>query len=103
MSDTIIVIGTIDLDPARMDDAVAAALEIMEPTRAEEGNEAYTFSRGLADPGRLHLMEQWSSEEAMDAHMTTAHLATFMDKIGKCGVTSATLTQWRGATPTKVM
>jgi quinol monooxygenase YgiN len=103
MSDTIIVTGTIDVDPARMDDAVAAALEIMEATRAEEGNEGYTFSSDLAVAGRLHLVEQWASEEAMDAHMNTAHLATFMEKLGACGVTAAHLTQWRGATPSKIM
>jgi quinol monooxygenase YgiN len=103
MSDTIIVTGTIDVDPARMDDAVAAALEVMEATRAEAGNDAYTFSADLAVAGRLHLVEQWASQEAMDAHMTTAHLATFMEKLGTCGVTRASLTQWRGATPTKVL
>jgi quinol monooxygenase YgiN len=103
MSDTIIVTGTIDLDPAKRDDAIAAALDVMEATRAEEGNEGYTFSTDLADPGRLHLVEQWASEAAMQAHMTTPHLATFMEKMATFGVTAASLTQWRGATPSKLM
>ena len=103
MSDTIIVTGVIDLDPAKRDDAIAAALAIMEATRAEEGNDAYAFTADLADPGRLHLVEQWASAEAMEAHMETAHLAEFMTKIGACGVTSARLTKWEGATGSKLM
>lgn len=103
MSDTIIVTGTIDLDPARMDDAVAAALEVMEATRAEKGSEGYTFSRDLTDPGRLHLVEHWASDEAMQAHMATPHLAAFMEKVATLGVTGASLTKWEGATGSKLM
>jgi len=103
MSDTIIVTGTIDLDPAKRDEAIAAALEVMELTRAEDGNEAYTFSADFADPGRFHLVEQWASEEAMQAHMGSAHLAAFMGKMGAFGVTSASLTKWEGATGSKLM
>ena len=103
MSDTIIVTGVIDLDPAKRDDAIAAALAVMESTRAEEGNEGYAFTADLADPGRLHVVEQWASAEAMDAHMKTAHLAEFMAKMGQCGVTSASLMKWDGATGSKLM
>jgi quinol monooxygenase YgiN len=103
MSDTIIVTGVIDLDPARRDEAVAAALEVMEATRAEEGSVTYTFSADLTDPGRFHLVEQWASAEAMDAHMQAPHLAAFMAKMGQFGVTSASLTKWEGATGSKLM
>lgn len=103
MSDTIVVTGTIDLDPARRDEAIAAALELMDATRAEEGNEGYTFSADLADPGRLHIVEQWASDDAMQAHLKTPHLATFLQKLAGVGVKATSLTQWRGAVPHKVM
>jgi quinol monooxygenase YgiN len=99
MSDTIIVTGVIDLDPAKRYDAIAAALAVMEATRAEEGNESYTFSADFTDPGRFYLVEQWASEEAMNVHMGTAHLAEFMGKIAECGVKTLNVTHWRGATP----
>lgn len=103
MSDTILVTGTIDLDPAKRDEAIAAALVVMEATRVEDGCEAYTFSADLADPGRLHVTEQWASQEAVDAHMASAHLAEFMGKMGTFGVTGASLTKWAGATGSKLM
>ena len=103
MSDTIIVTGVIDLDPAKRDDAIAAALAVMEATRAEEGAVLYTFSADLTDPGRFHLLEQWASAEAMEAHSKSAHLAEFMAKMGGFGVTRASLTKWDGATGSKLM
>jgi quinol monooxygenase YgiN len=103
MSDTIIVTGVIDLDPAKRDDAIAAALAVMEATRAEEGAVTYTISADLTDPGRFHLVEQWASAEAMDAHSKSTHLADFMGKMGGCGVTAASVTRWDGAAGSKLM
>lgn len=103
MTDTVLITGYFDLDPAKRDDAIAAALECMEATHAEEGNESYTFSADLADPGRLWVSEQWASGEAIDAHMASAHLAAFMTAVGGCGIKGGALTRWDGATGSKLM
>jgi quinol monooxygenase YgiN len=103
MSDTIIVTGVIDLDPAKRDDAIAAMVDCMEATRAEEGNDGYVFSADVSDPGRFHIVEHWASAAAMDAHMGTPHLAALMGKMGELGVTRASLTKWEGATGSKLM
>lgn len=100
---TIIVTGTIDLDPAKRDAFIAAASACMAATRAEEGNEAYAFSADVEDPGRFYVIELWASQEAMDAHLQTSHLAAFMASMGEVGVTAASLTRWDGATPSKLM
>ncbi len=99
---SIIVTGTIDLDPTHRDAAIEAANAVMAATRAEDGCEAYAFSGDFADPGRFHVVEQWASQEAMDAHGASAHLATFMTAMGGFGVTGASLTKWDGATPSKL-
>lgn len=103
MSDTIIVTGVIDLDPANRDGAVAALTECMEATRAEEGCEHYAFSGDLTDSGRFYVSEQWASQAAMDAHSASPHLAALLGKMGELGVTAASLTKWDGATPSKLM
>jgi quinol monooxygenase YgiN len=100
---TILVTGVIELDPAMRDEAIAAALVVMEATRAEEGCEGYTFSADFAEPGRFYVVEQWASEDAMNAHMGSAHLAEFMGKMGAFGVTKASLTRWDGAVGSKLM
>jgi quinol monooxygenase YgiN len=100
---TILVTGTIDFDPSKRDEAVAAITECMEAARKDEGCEAYVFSGDLSDPGRIHVSEQWASQELMDAHMATPHMATLMGAMGAFGVTAASLTKWDGATPSKLM
>lgn len=103
MTDTILVTGTIDIDPAKRDDAIAAAKVVMEATRAEDGCELYAFSADFDDPGRFYVSERWASQAAMDAHMATPHLAEFMGAMGGFGVKAASLTKWEGATGSKLM
>ena len=68
----IIVTGTITLDPDKVDDLMAAALKAMAATREEEGNIDYVFSVDPETPGKVRILEQWESQEALDAHFTTA-------------------------------
>lgn len=103
MSDTIIILGVIDLDPAKRDDAIAAANTLMEATHAEEGCEHYAFSADVNDPGRFYMSEQWASKATLDAHSASPHLAAFMGAMGTLGVSAASITQWTGATPTKLI
>ncbi|MSO87495.1 MAG: antibiotic biosynthesis monooxygenase [Acidimicrobiia bacterium] len=100
---TILVTGTIDFDPAKRDDAIAAINDCMVASRKDDGCEAYVFSGDFGDPGRVHVSEQWTSQEQMDAHMATPHMAAFMGQMGAFGVTGASLTKWDGATPSKLM
>ena len=100
---SIIVTGYFDLDPAKREDFIAAATTAMTATRAEEGNESYAFTADLEDPGRFYVTELWATQEAMDSHMTTAHLAAFMGAMGGFGVTGASLTKWDGATASTLM
>ena len=103
MSDTIIVTGYLKVDPARHDDAVAAVLEVMRATRAEEGNEGYTFAADLEQPGVFHIFEHWASAAALDSHMAAPHMATFLTTLGGLGLAGGGATKWEGATGSKLM
>jgi quinol monooxygenase YgiN len=98
----ILVTGTIDVDPAQRDAFIEAATKLMGPTRAEAGCERYAFTADVEDPGRFHVVEQWASEDEMNAHMQAPHLAEFMATIGAF-VRGAGLTKWEGATGSKLM
>ena len=100
---SILVTGTIDFDPAKRDAAIAAVKTAMTDTLTEDGCEGYTFSGDLENEGRFIINEQWASQEAMDTHMQTPHLAALMASWGNVGVTGASLTKWDGATPSKLM
>ena len=100
---SILVTGTIDLDPSKRDAAIEAMTACMVATRAEAGNEAYTFSADVEDAGRFHVTEQWADQPSIDEHMATPHLAALMGQMGELGVTGVSLTQWTGAESSKLM
>jgi quinol monooxygenase YgiN len=82
----LIVAGEIEIDPAKREEAIAAAREMMAATRREPGCISYAFSADLADPGRFRIFEEWQSQAALDAHFTAPHMAAFSAKLGGLGV-----------------
>ncbi|GAB4557245.1 MAG: putative quinol monooxygenase [Haliangiales bacterium] len=82
----LIVAGTIVIDPAHREAAIAAATKAMHATRAEAGCISYTFSADFADPGGFYVFEEWESEEALAAHFKTPHMAEFVQALGALGV-----------------
>jgi quinol monooxygenase YgiN len=102
MSDTVIVTGTFDLDPELRENAIAVFTDMMERTRIEEGCEHYAFTADLSDPGRFHLIEQWTSLATNEAHVQTPHFPTFLQQLGELGITGVSITQWLGAAENKV-
>ncbi|MCP4005251.1 MAG: antibiotic biosynthesis monooxygenase [bacterium] len=84
----IVVAGRIQLDPANREQAVAAAVEMMRETRKEAGCISYTFSTDLSDPGEFHIFEEWESQQALDAHLASPHMAVFQQTFGGFGITA---------------
>ena len=82
----LVIAGTISIDPANRDAAIAAATEMMAGTLKESGCISYTFSADLSDPGGFRIFEEWESQEALDAHFQAPHMAHFQGQMGKFGV-----------------
>jgi quinol monooxygenase YgiN len=47
--------------------------ELLEPSRAEEGNVFYQAHRSPDDPQQFYLYEQYRDEAAYEAHQATEH------------------------------
>jgi quinol monooxygenase YgiN len=77
----IICTGYLTIDPAKRAEAEAAIATLVAATTAEEGNVEYRYASDLGDPNRINILEIWESEDAMNAHMATDHLAEFMGTI----------------------
>lgn len=82
----LVIAGTISLDPAKREDAIAAAREMMTATQAEPGCISYTFSADLSDDGTFRLFEEWQDQAALDAHFQAPHMAAFQAKMGGFGI-----------------
>jgi quinol monooxygenase YgiN len=98
----IVVIGYLTIDPDHRAEAEAAIATLVPLTVAEEGCIDYRYSADLLEPDRINIVEQWASEEAMNAHMATDHLAAFMTAIGPCLGGAVEITRHDVATSSKL-
>jgi quinol monooxygenase YgiN len=87
----LIVAGNLTVDPADIDRLQGAAAEMMAATRQEDGCIEYVFSVSMADPGTVQIFEIWESAEALEAHFTQPHMATFQAALADLTVTGSSL------------
>ncbi|HCV36028.1 MAG: antibiotic biosynthesis monooxygenase [Acidimicrobiaceae bacterium] len=98
----IVISGTINIDPASVDEAVAAIVPLMNATQAEDGCIDYVLSLDPAQVGLIRIFEKWENEEALSAHMRSTHLANFQESMATLGVTGMSVERFDGATITKL-
>ena len=54
---------------------------LVEPTHAEDGCILYSLHRGTDDPRRLAFVERWTSRDALDAHLASAHVQEVLTRV----------------------
>jgi quinol monooxygenase YgiN len=65
---TIIVSGTLHVDPAQRDAYLAARVPILEHARRAPGCLDFSLSPDLLDPSRINVYERWRSHEDLLAY-----------------------------------
>jgi quinol monooxygenase YgiN len=65
---TVIVSGTINVDPADRDAFLAARVPILEHARRAPGCLDFSLSADLLDPGRVNVYERWRSRDDLLAY-----------------------------------
>jgi quinol monooxygenase YgiN len=90
----LIIAGTLTIDPSKVDQALADAVEMMRASQAEDGCHAYVFSADPLVPGQLQLFEKWESPEALAAHSASDHMKAFQSKMPGWGVTGADIKKY---------
>ncbi len=99
----LVIAGFIRIDPANLEVALAAATEVMKETHKEPGCVSYVFSTDLAEKGLFHLFEEWESQEALDAHFKTPHMATFQTAMGGFGIQEAKVQRYEVSSVSQLM
>ena len=77
----IVVSGTVAVKPEQREEAARVALKMVAATKQEAGCAAYDFWSDLNDPNRFHVFEEWETQEALEAHFQTSHMAEFMEAL----------------------
>ena len=73
-SDSVRIVATVTAKPDKADELKSILLELIAPTRAEAGCLSYQLVQNNSDPSDFVFMEEWTSDAAINEHMTTAHL-----------------------------
>ncbi|WP_415394366.1 putative quinol monooxygenase (plasmid) [Rhodococcus globerulus] len=78
---TVVVSGSIRIDPAKIDELVYAATDFQERCRYEKGCVDYTLSWDVSGNGVLRLYEEWDSAEASSVHGTQPHVELWASRV----------------------
>lgn len=87
----IIVEGWVRLGEGEIDRLRDKALKMVEETRKEPGCIDYAYSVALDDPDVMRIAEVWESQEALDAHGATPHMAEFGAALREANILGADL------------
>ncbi|MDN5743736.1 MAG: antibiotic biosynthesis monooxygenase [Nocardioidaceae bacterium] len=79
---TVNVVATIPLDPARAAEAVPALSELAAASAKDEGCLRYDVFPSVSVPGTFVTIEEWRSQEDLDAHMAQPHVAKAFETAG---------------------
>lgn len=71
----VVVVAILEATPEGLDDAVDAVTTCIEETHKEEGCLSYALHRDTGNPNKLVMVERWRSQEDLDAHGKTPHIA----------------------------
>ena len=99
----LVVAGTITIDPAKRDTAMAAFEKMRAATLQEPGCLEYQAYFDRAERAIFFLFEKWQSEEALAGHFGTPHMAEFAGAMRDFGVRSADVRKYTVADEIKVM
>ena len=72
------IIAKVTLDPGAVAAYLEAAKPIIPATRNEAGCNHYAFARCVENPGVVWIMEEWTSEQALQDHLRSPHITAFL-------------------------
>ena len=74
---TIVARGSVRAD--KIADFERQAVDLVEASRAEEGNVSYDFYVDLENPAKFTFIEVWKDRGAIDHHNATSHFQDFVE------------------------
>ena len=79
--DSLRVVARIKALPDKVDTVRSILLELIVPTRKEEGCIVYELLQNKADATDFTFVEEWQSESSLDSHAASDHLKDAAEKL----------------------
>jgi quinol monooxygenase YgiN len=77
----IVVVGRVQTDADRRAELVRIGQRVAAASRQEPGCISYQVCQDTEDENAFVFVEQWETEEALQAHFGSSHIAEFMPAI----------------------
>lgn len=91
----IIISGTVDLPPERLDEALAAARPLIEGALTEPGCLDYDWCPDPLHPGRIRVFERWDGEASLAAHFRGEWYQRMRETLASFGLLGASTAKFR--------
>lgn len=91
----VVIAGTVDVPPAKRDQALLDAKALIEEALAEPGCIAYAWTYDPFDAGRIHVFEEWENEETLIEHLRAPSYLNMLAHLGGVGIRGATTLKYR--------
>ena len=82
----LLIVGTVRLPAANLAAARPVMQQMVDASRGEPGCIEYSYAEDLFDPGLIHVKELWRSQEALDCHFASDHLARWRASWAALGI-----------------
>ena len=100
----IVIGGYIDFESADDIEALSdAGKQMVAATLKEPGCIDYCFAVDITHAARIRVFEVWKDQAALDAHMQSAHMASFMAALGSARRTGASISAYGASSVTKMI
>ncbi len=97
----IIVTGSVQARPERLDEVLALSLEHVHRSRAEPGCLLHTVHQDVEDPTRIVFVEHWADGDALRTHFAVPASGVFVTALQDLAVGHPTIEIY-DATPATV-
>ena len=74
------VVAHLTSKPEMIEETRMALEGFIEPTRAEAGCVYYELMQNNDDPTDFTFVEEWESNETLDAHLESPHISAFKER-----------------------
>lgn len=76
------VVAHLTSKPETIAETCKALEGFVDPTRAEAGCVYYELMQNNDDPTDFTFVEEWESDETLDAHLESPHISAFKERAG---------------------
>jgi quinol monooxygenase YgiN len=80
LNESVRVIARVASQPGKVEELKSILLNLVEPTRREEGCVSYQLLQDRANSAEFVFVEEWTSDSAEDAHMASSHVQDTLSK-----------------------